>query len=159
MRRPCVKSPMLNADLLARIDAFDFKALHPNVRFGTASDRYAGWVGQIYSEELGAQAKSRPKKIGRKTFREDVLPVESVGEYFDHLDILEVDYTFYAPLRTADGDVARTSHVLAEHARFAPDDALFLLKVPEVFTAPKVRRAGRYRSSCDRPASRRLRNQ
>jgi hypothetical protein len=30
-------------------ETFHFRNLHPQVFIGTASDRYAGWIGQIYS--------------------------------------------------------------------------------------------------------------
>ena len=33
------------------IKKFIFRHLHPQVKMGTASDRYAGWLGQIYTEE------------------------------------------------------------------------------------------------------------
>jgi hypothetical protein len=32
-------------------DKFHFRNLHPQVLIGTASDRYAGWIGQIYSQD------------------------------------------------------------------------------------------------------------
>ena len=50
-------------------DLFDperyfFRGLHPSIRIGTASDRYRGWIGQIYSEELyRGQITSRTKKL------------------------------------------------------------------------------------------------
>ena len=34
-----------------RIKEFRFRHLHPNILIGTASDRYAGWIGQIYSKK------------------------------------------------------------------------------------------------------------
>jgi uncharacterized protein YecE (DUF72 family) len=30
-----------------------------------------------------------------KTFIEEVLPVDSVQEYFEHFPVLEIDFTFY----------------------------------------------------------------
>jgi hypothetical protein len=33
------------------LDKFLFRGLHPNVFIGMASDRYARWIGQTYSEE------------------------------------------------------------------------------------------------------------
>jgi hypothetical protein len=29
---------------------YRFRELHPNLSIGMASDRYAGWIGQVYSE-------------------------------------------------------------------------------------------------------------
>ena len=69
-------------------DKFQFRDIHPNVFMGTASDRYAGWIGQIYSEGH-YKISSRSKTVGGKSFKEEILPVESVGEYFDHFSILE----------------------------------------------------------------------
>ena len=36
------------AEARTLIEDFKFRDLSPAVRFGTASDRYAGWIGQIY---------------------------------------------------------------------------------------------------------------
>ena len=60
-----------------------FAELHQNILIGTASDRYAGWIGQIYSEgryEKGITRRSH--KVGDKTFNEETLPVESVSRVF-----------------------------------------------------------------------------
>jgi hypothetical protein len=43
----------------ADLEKFQFRHLHPLVRMGTASDRYAGWVGQIYSAERNATTTNR----------------------------------------------------------------------------------------------------
>lgn len=43
----------------SRIEAFDFRGIHPNARFGTASDRYAGWIGQIYPDSYLEEISSR----------------------------------------------------------------------------------------------------
>lgn len=123
-----------------RIDAYRFRGLVPHARFGTASDRYAAWVGQIYDEAYAAQATTRPKRLGGRSFTETVLPVESVAEYFEHFDVLEIDYTFYSPLLQEDGRPSRTLHTLTAHTGHAPDDARFLLKAPEAATAARVRR-------------------
>jgi hypothetical protein len=59
-----------------------------------ASDRYAGWIGQIYS--MGRYEKAitrRNRMVGDRTFTEEILPVESVAEYFEHFPLLEIDYT------------------------------------------------------------------
>ncbi len=74
---------------------FLFRQLPQNILIGTASDRYAGWIGQIYSEgryEKGITRRSH--KVGDNTFDEEILPVESVEEYFQHFPLLESDYTF-----------------------------------------------------------------
>jgi len=77
-------------------DKFQFRDLHPNVFIGTASDRYVGWIGQIYTEERYRNTRSiRAKSVGWKSLKEEVLLVESVEEYFQHFSILELDCTFY----------------------------------------------------------------
>ena len=68
---------------------FVFNCLPPQISIGTASDRYRGWIGQIYSEELyRGQIISRTKRVGKRSFREEVLPVDSVREYFQHFRVL-----------------------------------------------------------------------
>jgi hypothetical protein len=62
---------------------FLFRGPHQNILIGTASDRYAGWIGQIYSKvryEKGITRRNH--KVGDITFSEETLPVESVTEYF-----------------------------------------------------------------------------
>ena len=81
------------------LDKFQFRGLHPKLRLGTASDRYAGWIGQIYTRERYRDRTSRRRNtVGGKSFLEEVLPVDSVEEYFEHFQVLEIDYTFYSPL-------------------------------------------------------------
>ena len=80
----------------ASLDRFRFRDLHPNILMAMASDRYAGWIGQIYSEErYKGKITNRTHTVGGKAFVEEVLPVESVEEYFEHFAILEIDCTFY----------------------------------------------------------------
>ena len=56
------------------LEKFHFRHLHPQVKMGTASDRYAGWVGQIYSEESYAgRIGQRTKVVGDQKFVEKVL--------------------------------------------------------------------------------------
>jgi hypothetical protein len=75
---------------------YRFRELHPNISIGMASDRYAGWIGQIYSEgRYEKEIKHRTHKIGEKSFTEEVLLVESVEEYFEHCPILEIDYCWH----------------------------------------------------------------
>jgi len=76
--------------------SFLFRDLASNILIGMASDRYAGWIGQIYSQgryEKGITRRSH--KVGDKSFNEETLPLESVSEYFEHFPLLEIDYTFY----------------------------------------------------------------
>jgi uncharacterized protein YecE (DUF72 family) len=108
---------------------------------GTASDRYAGWIGQIYSEgryEKGISSRSH--KVGNKTFNEETLPVESVAEYFEHFPLLEIDYTFYRPLLEANENPTQNFHVLKKYRQHMKDGDLVLLKVPQIVIARKLRK-------------------
>lgn len=117
---------------------FLFRGLHPSVSIGTASDRYRGWIGQIYTEEsCKGRVTSRTNKVGKNSFREEVLPIDSVREYFRHFRVLEIDYTFYAPL-VEQGKSTPCARTLAEYARhLGPGDHVFL-KTPQMFFARKV---------------------
>lgn len=47
------------------LEQFHFRQLHAQIRMGTASDRYAGWVGQIYTgERYGGRLGSRTRVVG-----------------------------------------------------------------------------------------------
>jgi uncharacterized protein YecE (DUF72 family) len=125
-------------------DKFYFRGLHPSVSVGTASDRYRGWIGQIYTERLySGKITSRSTRVGNKTFKTEVLPTESVREYFDHFRVLEIDYTFYAPLLEK-GRPTSCARTLADYAQWmAPGDCVFL-KAPQMFFAQKVWRGKEY---------------
>ncbi len=126
----------------ALVAAYDFREVHPHLRVGTASDRYAGWLGQIYPEETWAtQVTTRTKKLGGQAFEEKMLPVESVADYFAHFSVLELDFTFYRPLLERDGKASPNLYVLQQYAEHAPPDALFLLKAPQTFFARRLRRS------------------
>ena len=103
--------------LESRPKNFLFRDLDSNLLIGMVSDRYAGWIGQIYSEGRYEKAIARrSQKVGDKAFTEETLPVESVSEYFDHFPLLEVDYTFYRLLLEKDGKPA--------HGRNVPEEEL-----------------------------------
>ncbi len=129
----------------SQIDNFLFRDLHPDVRFGTASDRYAGWIGQIYSEErYSGRVKRRSKRVGKLSFTEEVLPVECAKEYFEHFSVLEIDFTFYRPLTEKDGTASRNYHVLRQYLNHLGNDDRLILKVPQVVSARKLLRGGAY---------------
>jgi len=121
--------------------SFLFRNLDSNILVGTASDRYAGWIGQVYSAgryEEGITRRSH--KVRDKTFNEETLPVESVTEYFEHFPLLEIDYTFYRPLLEKDGKATPNFHVLKSYRQHMKEGDLLLLKVPQVIIARKLRR-------------------
>jgi uncharacterized protein YecE (DUF72 family) len=124
---------------------FEFRGIHPYVFMGTASDRYAGWVGQIYPEDrYGHRTTRRSKTVGDKPFVEEVLPVESVASYFEHFRVLELDFTYYRPLLDKAGKPTTTYHVLQSYRRHMTDDNHLLLKAPQTIFAQKLRHGGRF---------------
>ncbi|NNF04214.1 MAG: DUF72 domain-containing protein [Rhodothermales bacterium] len=129
------------------IDRYDFRHVHPNIEFGTASDRYAGWIGQIYSDRWNERISSRKRTLGGRKYEERQVPVESVVEYFEHFRVLELDFTFYRVLVEPGGDAGGNFFALQKYADEAPDNARFLLKAPQQVTARKL-----FRSSNGKPS-------
>jgi uncharacterized protein YecE (DUF72 family) len=128
-----------------RPKSFLFRDLDSSILIGTASDRYSGWIGQIYSAgryEKGITRRSH--KAGDKTFNEETLPVESVTEYFEHFPVLEIDYTFYRLLLEKDGKPTQNFHVLKSYRQHMEDDDLVLLKAPQIVIARKLRRGSAF---------------
>ncbi|HWO57606.1 MAG TPA: DUF72 domain-containing protein [bacterium] len=111
--------------------SFDFRHVPKGVHFATASDRYASWVGQIYSADQGYKITKSRKQIKGEAFVEEKLPVRSVSEYFAHYGALEIDFTFYDFLLDREGNPSRNWAPLAEYAKYIPDDGMVVLKVPE----------------------------
>ncbi|MGA9755145.1 MAG: DUF72 domain-containing protein [Desulfobaccales bacterium] len=129
-------------DQECNLKTFHFRAMHPKVFVGTASDRYAGWIGQIYSQDRYAgRITKRTKIIGGKPFIEEVLPVDSVEEYFEHFPVLEIDFTFYRPLLDHNYQPTQNYQVLQSYARHLKEDDPILLKVPQMITAQKIRQS------------------
>jgi uncharacterized protein YecE (DUF72 family) len=130
---------------IQRLEKFQFRDLHSKVSIGTASDRYAGWIGQIYAEErYGDRISKRPKTVGGKSFQEEVLPVKCVEEYFQHFSVLEMDFTFYRTLLDRDLEPTQNYRVLQTYRRYLGEDDHLILKVPQVIFAQRVRRGDRF---------------
>lgn len=130
---------------LRRIAQFQFRDLGPNILLGTARDRYAGWIGQIYTKErYEGRISRRIKKIGGKSFVEKTLPVESVEEYYEHFPVLEIDYTFYSPLLTEDGKPTQTFYTLKKYRQYMRQNDRVVLKVPRAISAQKIYLGGKY---------------
>ncbi len=126
-------------------DRYGFRSLHPNFLLGTASDRYSGWLGQIYTpERYAGRITKRTHKVGGKSFVEAVLPLDSVAEYFEHFRVLELDFTFYRPLLDATGKPTQTYRLLQQYHQFLQPDDRIVLKVPQLVSAQKLYRAGGY---------------
>ena len=129
----------------ADINRYQFRGLHPNISIGMASDRYAGWIGQVYSEgRYTKEIKHRTHKIGEKSFTEEVLSVESVKEYFEHFPILEIDYTFYRPLLDRNGKPTPNYFTLKEYQQYLKKDDQLILKVPQLISAKRLRQGGKF---------------
>ncbi|MFH1123451.1 MAG: DUF72 domain-containing protein, partial [Pseudomonadota bacterium] len=130
--------------------AFLFRDLHPNVFMGTASDRYSGWIGQIYSrEQYGDRISKRSKTVGGRTVTEEVLPVESVEEYFRHFSVLELDFTFYSLLLDQNLKPTSTYRVLETYRKYLGKMDRLILKVPQVVFAQKITRGGKFQQNPD----------
>jgi uncharacterized protein YecE (DUF72 family) len=82
--------------------------------------------------------------MGGQTFTERRVPIESVRDYFEHFEVLEIDFTFYRPLLEEDGEPGSNYHVLSNYADHAPENASFLLKAPQKFFARSLRRDGQF---------------
>ena len=110
-----------------------------------ASDRYAGWIGQVYSEgRYTKEIKPRTHRVGERSFTEEVLPVESVEEYFEHFPILEIDYTFYRPLLDKSGKPTPNYFTLKQYRQYLKEEDQLILKVPQVIFARRIRRGGKF---------------
>jgi uncharacterized protein YecE (DUF72 family) len=130
-------------DEILDLETFHFRGLHPLVSMGTASDRYAGWMGQIYTpERYAGQVTRRSHTVGGKAFVEEVLPVASVEEYFDHFRVLELDFTFYRFLLEEDGRPTANYGVLRKYREHLSEGDSLILKVPQVVFARKLLRGG-----------------
>ena len=131
-------------------EEFQFRDLHPNVFMGTASDRYAGWGGQIYSiDRYRDKISVRTKKVGGKSFQEDVLPVESVEEYFKHFSILELDFTFYQMLLDEDLQQSQSYHVLQQYRNHLGKGDQLILKTPQRIFARRLWVGGKFNENPD----------
>jgi len=138
------------AQRIDRIEAFRFRDLHPGFLLGTASDRYAGWIGQIYTRERWLNdITRRTKTVGGKAFVEEVLPVASVREYFQHFGILELDFTFYTPLRDSRGEPTRVFHLLRTYGQHLREGDRLILKAPQTVFARHLYRRGAYVENSD----------
>jgi uncharacterized protein YecE (DUF72 family) len=132
-------------DELLDLETFHFRGLHPLVSMGTASDRYAGWLGQIYTpERYAGKITRRSHTVGGKAFVEEVLPVASVEEYFEHFRVLELDFTFYRFLLEEDGQPSSNYRVLRTYREHLNEGDALILKVPQAIFAQKLLRGGAF---------------
>ncbi len=131
-------------------ESFFFKDIHPHLFIGTTSDRYAGWLGQIYSENrYEGRITRRTTTVGGRTYTEEVLPVESVTEYYDHFSVLEIDFTFYRPLVDRKSNPTPNLHVLRTYKKHMAETDRMILKVPQAVFAKKLRRGQTFTENPD----------
>ena len=126
----------------SNIPQFNFFNLHPQLFIGNASDRYAGWLGQIFSpEKYEGRITRRVKNLEKNSYIEEVLPIDSVKEYFEHFPILEIDYTFYRLTLDDHGRPRPTNNyeLLQRYKKYLKPDDRLILKVPQVTMAQKLR--------------------
>lgn len=134
--------PRSIADRRAEADRYDLRRIHERLSFGSASDRYAAWIGQVYPRDVWAgEVTTRSKRVGNESFEERLLPIASVEDYFLHLDTLEIDFTYYRPLAEPSGKPSPGHFTLQQYAEHAPPTARFILKAPQAFVARRVRRS------------------
>jgi uncharacterized protein YecE (DUF72 family) len=123
----------------------NLRTLHPHVFIGTATDRYAGWLGTVYTPELyQGRITRRSHRVGGKEYSEEILPVDSVREYFEHFSILEIDFTFYRPLLEWDGRLTASYHILKGYRKHLKEEDRLFLKVPRGVLARRVPRGGSF---------------
>ncbi len=79
-----------------------------------------------------------------RAITEEVLPVDSVQEYFSHFSVLEIDFTFYRLLLDQQGQPSQNYQVLQHYSRYLKDGDRIILKVPQMTTAQKIRRGEQY---------------
>ena len=134
-------TPRPVADRRAEADRFDVRRIHPAVRFGSASDRYAAWIDQIYPRDVWAgEVTSRKKAVGGQSYEERLLPTASVEDYFLHFGVLEIDFTYYRPLLEATGKPSPGLFTLQHYADASPANARYVLKAPQQVLSRRLRR-------------------
>ena len=75
---------------------------------------------------------------------ENILPVESVEEYFRHFSVLEIDYTFYRPLLDKNGEPTNNHRVLETYRNHMHEGDRLILKAPQMVFARKVMQGGKF---------------
>jgi uncharacterized protein YecE (DUF72 family) len=86
----------------------------------------------------------RSHTVGGKAFVEEMLPVASVEEYFDHFRVLEIDFTFYRFLLEEDGRPSSNHHVLRTYREHLDEGDSLILKVPQAIFAQRLLRGGAF---------------
>jgi uncharacterized protein YecE (DUF72 family) len=108
-------------------------ALCSRIRLGTSSWSFPGWTGLVYAARNG-----RPESEQR-------LAREGLAAYATQplFRAVSLDRTFYAPLSAAE---------FARYAAQVPGEFRFVVKAPQAFTDPVVRRPGSGVAARDNPS-------
>ena len=75
---------------------------------------------------------------------EEVLPIDSVVEYFEHFPVLEIDFTFYRLLLDDQGRQTINYELLKNYKSYLKADDRLILKVPQAIMARKLRQGKNY---------------
>ncbi len=104
--------------------------LPSSVHLGTSSWSFPGWTGLVYGPRHG-----RPETETR-------LAKHGLAAYASHplFRTVSLDRTFYAPI---------SADAFAAYAAQVPDDFRFVVKAPQAFTDPVIRRPGSGMASRD----------
>jgi len=104
--------------------------LPPNIRLGTSSWSFPGWTGLVYAPRDGRpESESRLAKLGLTAYAAHPL-----------FRTVSLDRTFYAPI---------SADAFAAYAAQVPDHFRFVIKAPQAFTDPVMRRPGSGMASRD----------
>lgn len=99
------------------------RRLPATIRLGTSSWSFPGWTGLVYAARAGKpESEARLARYGLAAYAAYPL-----------FGTVSLDRTFYAPLPT---------EAFAAYASQVPDLFRFVVKAPQAFTDPVVRRAG-----------------
>jgi hypothetical protein len=132
-------------DEILNLETFHFRGLHPLVSVGTASDRYAGWMGA----DLHAGALCRPDNPPIPYLRGQGLGGGSASGrkrrgVFRAFPGVELDFTVYRFLLEEDGQPTSNYHVLRTYREHPHEGDSLIFKVPQVIFAQKLLRGGAF---------------
>ena len=109
------------------------EALSDRIRLGTSSWSFPGWTGLVYaSRNGGPESEQRLAREGLAAYAAQPL-----------FRTVSLDRTFYAPLAADE---------FARYASQVPDGFRFVVKAPQAFTDPVVRKAGSGVAARDNPS-------
>lgn len=107
--------------------------LPATVRLGTSSWSFPGWTGIVYASREGRpETETRLARAGLAAYAAYPL-----------FRTVSLDRTFYAPI---------PAEAFAAYAANVPDDFRFVVKAPQVFTDPVVRKPGSGVAARDNPS-------